>query len=242
MPNDMKTRKKTPPTSSIDLELPTSWAGLSDGHLMYVCVLFAMECYTHDEIKAMLLTRIAQAAGMSLKNAPVLSLADLCSTFDWIEEAPTAPVRTQELHGFEAVHPLLSGVPFSQYLALENYYQGFLLSQNNAALDKAAAILYPGFKGELSPAERYMLLLWLIGLKATHAHLFPELFRSSDNNFSEPPDQREVMNAEIRALTGGDITKTEAVLRADTLDALTELNAKAKETRQMNEQLKKSQK
>lgn len=41
------------------------------------------------------------------------------------------------------------------------------------------------------------------------------------------------MNAEIRALTGGDITKLEAVLSADTLDALTELNAKAREAREI---------
>lgn len=49
----------------------------------------------------------------------------------------------------------------------------------------------------------------------------------------EVPDLREIMNAEIRALTGGDITKLEAVLSADTLDALTELNAKAREAREI---------
>jgi uncharacterized protein YbjQ (UPF0145 family) len=37
------------------------------------------------------------------------------------------------------------------------------------------------------------------------------------------------MNAQIRALTGGDITKDEAVLSMDTWRALTELDTKAKE-------------
>ena len=40
---------------------------------------------------------------------------------------------------------------------------------------------------------------------------------------------RTAMNAQIHALTGGDITKEEAVLSMDTWRALTELDAKAKE-------------
>lgn len=235
----MKTKKKTPPTYSVDLDLPTDWAGLTDEQLMYVCMLLALECYTADEIKCLLLSRIAQAAGVDLKHAPILSLADLTSTLDWLDDSPTSPVRTERLRGHEAVHPLLVELPFSQYLSLENYYQGYLLTQNTAALDKAATILYPDFAGELTPAERYMVLLWLIGLKASYVKLFPDLFSTSENQFGDPPDQREIMNTEIRALTGGDITKTEAVLRANTLDALTELNAKAKESRELNDRLKK---
>ena len=41
------------------------------------------------------------------------------------------------------------------------------------------------------------------------------------------------MNAEIRALTQGDITKTTAVLQTDTLTALTELDAKAAEAQEL---------
>ena len=37
------------------------------------------------------------------------------------------------------------------------------------------------------------------------------------------------MNAQIRALTGGDITKEKAVLAMDTWRALTELDAKARD-------------
>ena len=42
------------------------------------------------------------------------------------------------------------------------------------------------------------------------------------------------MCAEIRALTGGDVTKTKAVLDADTIDALTELDAKARESEELS--------
>ena len=43
------------------------------------------------------------------------------------------------------------------------------------------------------------------------------------------------MNAEIRALTGGDITKENQVLSMDCWRALTELNEKARETQEYNE-------
>ena len=56
---------------------------------------------------------------------------------------------------------------------------------------------------------------------------------SSEDLLSYAPPIGEVlwtaMNAQIRALTGGDITKEEAVLSMDTWRALTELDAKAKE-------------
>ena len=49
---------------------------------------------------------------------------------------------------------------------------------------------------------------------------------------------RTAMNAQIRALTGGDITKEEAVLSMDTWRAFTELDAKAKEVEDIKRQTK----
>ena len=49
---------------------------------------------------------------------------------------------------------------------------------------------------------------------------------------------RTAMNAQIRVLTGGDITKEEAVLSMDTWRALTELDAKAKEVEDIKRQTK----
>ena len=47
------------------------------------------------------------------------------------------------------------------------------------------------------------------------------------------------MLAQVRALTGGDVTKEEAVLNVDTWTALAELDAKAKEAREYSEKYKK---
>ena len=48
------------------------------------------------------------------------------------------------------------------------------------------------------------------------------------------------MNAQIRALTGGDITKEEIIRKANVWRALTELDAKAREAEELNKKLKKS--
>ena len=42
----------------------------------------------------------------------------------------------------------------------------------------------------------------------------------------------EIMNNEIRVLTGGDVTKEQAILATDCRRALTELDFKAKEARE----------
>ena len=48
---------------------------------------------------------------------------------------------------------------------------------------------------------------------------------------------QESMDAQIRALTKGDITKEKEILSLDTWRALTELNAQAKEYKQINAQI-----
>ena len=83
-------------------------------------------------------------------------------------------------------------------------------------------------------------------LKHYFARLFPHFLQpmssSSEDLLGYAPPIGEVlrtaMNAQIRALTGGDITKEEAVLSMDTWRALTELDAKAKEVEDIKRQTK----
>ena len=69
--------------------------------------------------------------------------------------------------------------------------------------------------------------------------LFPHFFQpmSSDNggnllggSSNLYAQLRDSTNAQIRALTGGDVTKEEAIKKMDTHRALTELDAKARES------------
>lgn len=242
----MKTKKTTPPSSSdnpqkltITVNLPTAWTGLTSHQLRYLCTLLASGHFTTDEVKAYFLIRLTGVAGLIHPERLVLTLGTLIAHLDFIDQPPIAPVRYDRVGQTTPVHPLLSGTPFRSYLEVENYYQGFLQSRNPEALDALGAILYPGHTATFTPDERYMLLLWLVGMKQQYTDLFPDLFRqSATTDPDDLPDPRDIMNAEIRALTAGDITKTEAVLSADTLTALTELNDKAREARELERKTK----
>jgi hypothetical protein len=50
---------------------------------------------------------------------------------------------------------------------------------------------------------------------------------------------REIMFAQIRILTSGDVTKEHRVLNVDTWSALGELNEKIKESKRLDRMLKK---
>ena len=240
----MKTKKTTLHSSlaeadSITFKVPTAWTGLTDAQLRYVCAMLSAGLFTLDEVKAYLLIRLSGVTAYIRPERLATALGALTEHLDFLEQPPAAPVRYNRVGEGTPVHPLLSGVPFRSYLEIENYYQGYLQTQAPEALDALGAILYPGHVGPFTPDERYMLVLWLIGLKQQYAQLFPNLFRPSATDPTEQPDPREVMNAEIRALTAGDITKQAAVLQADTIDALTELDAKAREARELEKQMKR---
>ena len=166
-------------------------------------------------------------------------MAAAVATLDFLDEPPQNPMRPEELRGFAAVRADIQDLPFGRYLTLENCYQGFLSTRNGKALDYAAGILYPGFEGELEARERYMLLLWLAGLKNLLSRVFCELFRPGEGAAAyDTPTQHDIMVAQMRALTGGDVTKMQAVRDAATWDSLEELNGKAREARERQAKIK----
>lgn len=80
----------------------------------------------------------------------------------------------------------------------------------------------------------------MVALKDLFARQFPEFFQpagsASDGNLlgTTPSSVEASMNAQIRALTKGDVTKEAEVLALDTWRALTELNAQAREYKELN--------
>ena len=118
------------------------------------------------------------------------------------------------------------------------YYQGFLHTQNLDCLNDMAHLLYPKLsdKVQLNKAELLSVFYWFASVKANFTRLFPHFFTpiaqeksnllgNAESNIGE--ELRQAMNAQIRALTGGDITKEEAILQMDCWRVLTELDAKA---------------
>ena len=88
---------------------------------------------------------------------------------------------------------------------------------------------------------RINVFYWIASLKDFLARRYPDFLQptSSDSNLlgTSTSNVEDAMNAQIRALTKGDVTKEQQILALDTWRALTELNAQAKEYRELNSKL-----
>lgn len=258
-------------TVSINLTIPTGWQELDDKQLRYVYSLIA-EDLSLDEIKVLALLKWAspkvRVEGVSGKSkflcsirplhAPhttlhfqltAVQLAEAISFLDWIDELPSSPMCLKKIWNHVAVDPDFQGVPFETFLMVENLYQGFLHTKNDALLDELASLLYKPMLSYLLPhtsplskSERVSIFYWIASLKEMFAKRFPDFFQpvatETENLLGGSPNigaqLQEAMDAQIRALTKGDITKEREILSLDTWRALTELNAQAKEYKQLN--------
>ena len=159
--------------------------------------------------------------------------------------------RLDAVCGLHAADALLQqGVNFNEYLHAEKYYQIFVETQNMEYIDNLAQWLYHDSHGRaagygdavddqgltvedvtLTPGERVGTLLWFVHVKRVMARAFPNFFKKTDVEDGQPEhvDFTELYNIQLRALTGGDVTKESTVLNLECWRALTELDAKARE-------------
>ena len=240
------------------LSLPTDWQSLSDSQLQYFFTQFSHDfpmeeiltlclfkwtdlrvlCKTHNgcylvkrrrkqEQEATLTIRQVQAATASL---------------GYLRKFAPLPVRISKIGRAAAIVADFKGVPFSTFISADNYYQGFLHTKNDALLKDLAKLLYPKVKSRhLTPPLLLNAFYWFSSLKQYFSRLFPHFLTPCaptptnllGDTQSIADKVRNAMNAQIRALTGGDITKEQAVLAMDTWRALTELDAKAKEAEEI---------
>ena len=154
----------------------------------------------------------------------------LLDKLEWLEHPEEMTVHL-EVEGYTSAHQWLRDVPFGEYLVLENYYQTYLNSKDADILRRMFAILYHP-KGEQRQVEDYMLLsvfLWYTAIKQYYSQVFTHFLKPipSGQQTVTPKTQREMVNAQIRLLTKGDITKNQAVMNVNAWDAMTELDALA---------------
>ncbi len=74
---------------------------------------------------------------------------------------------------------------------------------------------------------------WFTYSKAEFARQFPHFFKPVPNGGGDT-DFLKLVNAQIRALTGGDVTKEKEIEQIPCWRALTELNEKAREAEEFN--------
>lgn len=238
-------------TISINFILPQNWQELGDKRLRYVYELIAAE-HTTDEIKTICLLRWSgtkvigrqETGSYILKKGKLLfevtpvTLAELLPHLAWLGSLPTVPVRLSKINRQQALPADFEGVPFETYIICDNLYQGYLATQDDNLLDELGATLY-GKSMTFKPCERINIFYWFASLKETLSKKYSDFFQplagAADGNLlGSATSVEDAMNAQIRALTKGDITKEAEVLALDTHRALTELNAQAREYKELN--------
>ena len=164
---------------------------------------------------------------------------DMTGQLEYVDSYEAFDVRLESIGGFKAVDGLLHGVRFWDYLQMEKYYQGYLATKEGKYALGLARLLYP--EAAASPQHSVQLLaiddaeltncvMWYSWVKKQFAsRYFRHFFRPFPVGQGKAVNWMEQMNAQIRALTDGDITKEQAVYDKDCWRALTELDAKARE-------------
>lgn len=229
----------------LNLHLPTSWQQLSAPQLRFVFRLLSMD-FTLPQIKTLCLLKwahlkVERKEGQDTvvshdgKEYPLTAnqLYEATATLNYLGDIPKYPVRLSWIGLHRAVRADLQELPFSDYIILDNLYQGYLQTRQPQILEEMAQTLYQSDHIRLTKAEAISIFYWFAAVKQLFATTFTSFFKATswEGSCNTPTyDQlRDIMNAQIRALTNGDITKEEAVLKMDCWRALTELNAKARD-------------
>ena len=234
---------------TFSLSLPKSWAELTSAQQIYVYFLLS-EGYDAAAIRSFCLLRwsgIKVLAAQGRNNYLVQygekrgflsawQLAAAATELAFLNELPQVPVRPECIDGHKALPADLMGVAFEKYLCLDNLYQGFLRTQDEGIIRDMAAILYDAQDIRLTKTQTVAVFYWFASVKTMLRNRFTSLFQPFDpthdnmlGGASLAIHLQEAMDAQIRALTKGDVTKEAEVLQLDTWRALTELNAQAKE-------------
>ncbi len=237
-------------SAKINVDVPTRWNQLTDKQLYYFAYLSAN--YPPELVKAFFLIRLMQLdvkrrVGDLWKcvykgRTVYIDASELAPGIEQLKFLDTSSAgRPAQMQGFNAVNVLLQDdFTFYDYLRTETFWQRFLETQDFRFVTKMANYLYRTSKGEyadmkeLSQCESATIILWYAGLKEQLAQYFPDFFaRPANGKTIAQVNIMEINDAQIRALTGGDITKEQQVLNAQCWRALAELNAKARESKEL---------
>lgn len=162
------------------------------------------------------------------------TVAAALTHLSWTKELPLEPVRLDVIDGAVAIPAdISSGLSFDAWLACETQWQRYQVCPDDALLRQMAEILYNKEGIRMTAAETLGIFYWWAGVKNLVSALFPNFFKKvGGDSESEPPSYDELrrnIDAQIRALTKGDITKEREILALEAMRALTELDAQARE-------------
>ena len=240
----------------LHLTCPRSWKEMSQEQLRYALHIIGCGMYSSVEGRTLMLLRFTGIEVKEktpygwAATVPVVSptgkvkqhhfflqswqVQDMIRQLEYVDSYETFDVQLESIGGFKAVDPLLHGVRFWDYLNMEKYYQGYLSTKEQKYVLGMARLLYPDSRfssgigiSELDDAEMTNCVMWFSYVKKQFSRFFRHFFKPAPVSEGKAVNWLEQMNAQIRALTDGDITKEQAVYDKDCWRALTELDAKA---------------
>ena len=204
--------------------------------------------------------KVARCSESRVKEMPLPDwfLTESIKRMAWLDEPTDDVTRIVNLiSGHLPYEADLSDMPFGIYLQVENAWQTALswaaaMSEQKAnkevqkhlheCLDELASLLYyprrewylpfKPRKVSYPPETAQNIMHWMIGWHKYALYAFPHLFRRSGGSSSPITSEalREQTDAQLSALTGGDVTKLPIVLKSTmTHDALHVLDIKAHE-------------
>jgi len=253
----------------VDVSLPTAWTKLTDKQLRIVYSLFALDLSAPEVKTICLVRWAGlQVIGEIGKSRFLVKyrhkkivlttkqIQQATAFLDFLDEFPPFPVRLNRIGKHHALPADFEKVPFEKFLFVDNLFQGVLhtqepssfaeiSSQSHELLLQMAQVLYDSDSVKPDAAELVGVFYWFASLKQYFTRMFPHFYTSVDASGGNLLGSslfallRETTNAQIRALTGGDVTKESLILKMDTHRALTELDAKAREANDLRKQMKK---
>ena len=206
-----------------------------------------------EKRKGCFISSMARKLRPKAKEVVVLRLRQIqraASILDYLDSFAPIPVRISRIGKHRALPADFEKVSFEEFLYVENLFQGYLNTQSDELLLQMAQVLYASDHVKPSKAHLVGIFYWIASLKQYFASQFPNFYKPTTNTEANllgscQPEiyhqLRESTNAMIRALTGGDITKEERILKMDTWRALTELDAKAREAAELKKLYKTNQ-
>lgn len=240
---------------TLNLTIPKDWQELSDKQLRHVYRLLAGN-YSLPQIKTLCLMKWAGLDVLRREGSvyivkhrgetyplTALQITEANTCIKWLDGVPGYPVRLSRIGLHRPVRADFQDVSFGDFLILDNLYQGYLQTKRSDLLAEMAQIMYPTKspllrrgrgRSSLDREEEICIFYWFASVKQMFAGMFRHFLKpvSTDEGLGGSPSfqqLQESMNAQLRALTGGDITKEKQVLEMDCWRALTELDAKAKD-------------
>lgn len=191
--------------------------------------------------------------GSEIYAASAQEIYELTSALDWIETIPERPVRPDSISPLRrTISPMLDELTFDRFIALDNLFQGFLKSRDFSILGQMADFLYPpkirlwpkrsagSTKRSAGSLLQMAVFYWFAAFKQRCASLYPFLMKPAASDApSLSFNLRRSVDAQLRALTKGDITKEVTVCSMPCHRALTELDALAREADELRRSLKK---